>query len=353
MPQIVWVTRPDGGYIYFNQRWVDYTGLTLEESYGHGWNTPFHIDDQKRAWDAWQNAVNNHDTYSLECRLRRADGEYRWWLIRGVPALDDAGKAYKWYGTCTDIHEIKQAEAALLKAQEQLENRVIKRTEQLRQLAVQATLAEERERKAIARDLHDDLGQILHVAKVKFDGLTKTLSSELHPQISELNTLIADASRLVRSLTSQLSPPILRDLGLGLALHWLSNEMMRNYNLVVETRIEDMQITLTPAETIILFRAARELLINVAKHAESVTAAVELYCRDGYLLLAVEDEGIGIDNLELALNNHKGYGLSSVRERIIFLGGTLELNSKKGGGIRAVLKMPLYPIADNCKERVK
>jgi len=86
LPQIVWITRPDGWNIFFNQKWVDYTGLTLEESYGHGWNKPFHPDDRQRAWDAWQNALNNNGTYSLECRLRRADGTYRWWL---VPTIAD------------------------------------------------------------------------------------------------------------------------------------------------------------------------------------------------------------------------------------------------------------------------
>ncbi len=113
MPQIVWVTRADGWNIYFNQQWMDYTGLTLEESYGHGWNKPFHPDDQQRAWDAWQSAVNNNSTYSLECRLRRADGLYRWWLVGGKPILDQLGKIYKWFGTCTDIHEIKEAEHRL------------------------------------------------------------------------------------------------------------------------------------------------------------------------------------------------------------------------------------------------
>lgn len=113
MPQIVWITRPDGWNIYFNQRWVDYTGMTLEESYGDGWNKPFHPDDQKRAWDAWQNATKNGAEYSLECRLRRADGVYKWWLIRGVPVLDSGGNILKWFGTCTDIDHIKQMEAAI------------------------------------------------------------------------------------------------------------------------------------------------------------------------------------------------------------------------------------------------
>ncbi|MCX6983277.1 MAG: PAS domain-containing protein [Lentisphaerae bacterium] len=113
MPQIVWITRPDGWNIYFNQQWVDYTGLTLEESYGHGWNTPFHPDDRKRAWDAWENATQDNGIYSIESRLRRADGVYRWWLVRGVPLSDANGKILKWFGTCTDIEYIKQAEAAL------------------------------------------------------------------------------------------------------------------------------------------------------------------------------------------------------------------------------------------------
>jgi PAS domain S-box-containing protein len=114
MPQIVWVTRKDGWNIYFNQQWVDYTGLTLEESYGHGWNTPFHPDDKQKAWDAWQNATKNNDIYSIESRLRRADGVYHWWLIRGVPLLEKTGEIIKWFGTCTDIDNIKLAEKKLL-----------------------------------------------------------------------------------------------------------------------------------------------------------------------------------------------------------------------------------------------
>jgi len=119
MPQIVWITRADGWNIYFNQQWVDYTGLTLEESYGAGWNKPFHPDDQQRSLDAWQNAVNNKGTYSIEVRMRRFDGEYRWWLIRGIPLLNDNGEILKWFGTCTDIDSIKHTENALF-ASEQL-----------------------------------------------------------------------------------------------------------------------------------------------------------------------------------------------------------------------------------------
>jgi PAS domain S-box-containing protein len=133
MPQIVWITRADGWNIYFNQQWVDYTGLTLAESYGHGWNKPFHPDDQQGAWDTWQNAVNNNGTYSLECRIRRADGVYRWWLVRGIPVLDENGKIYKWFGTCTDIEDLTAVQS--LKESEQRFRSLVTATSQIVWLA--------------------------------------------------------------------------------------------------------------------------------------------------------------------------------------------------------------------------
>ncbi len=119
MPQIVWATRADGWNIYLNKQWVDYTGLTQEESYGEGWLTPVHPDDRQRAWDAWQHAKQHRDTYSLECRLRRADGVYRWWLIRGVPLLGENEEISKWFGTYTDIEQIKVAEQSLKESEAQ------------------------------------------------------------------------------------------------------------------------------------------------------------------------------------------------------------------------------------------
>jgi len=122
MPQMVWVTRPDGWTTYLNQQWMDYTGLTLEESLGPGWNKPFHPEDQQRAWDAWRHATVTIANYALECRLRRADGEYRWWLVRGVPVKDAGGKILKWVGTCTDIHDLKLAEREMQKSREEFKD---------------------------------------------------------------------------------------------------------------------------------------------------------------------------------------------------------------------------------------
>jgi diguanylate cyclase (GGDEF)-like protein/PAS domain S-box-containing protein len=122
MPQIVWITDVDGKCIYLNQQWSDYAGLESNQSYGDNWRNSLHIDDQQAVFKAWQTAVNNIGIYALECWLRRHDGVYRWWLVRGVPIVDENEKIYKWFGTCTDIHDIKETENALRKEQRLLED---------------------------------------------------------------------------------------------------------------------------------------------------------------------------------------------------------------------------------------
>ncbi len=120
VPQFVWMCTPDGLNFYFNQRWFDYTGLTPEESYGTSWNAPFHPDDKQAAWDAWNRATATGETYVVESRLRSADGTYRWFLMRGTPLRDEAGKIVRWFGTCTDIEDMKQAGDALQHSQREL-----------------------------------------------------------------------------------------------------------------------------------------------------------------------------------------------------------------------------------------
>jgi diguanylate cyclase (GGDEF)-like protein/PAS domain S-box-containing protein len=113
MPQIVWITWPDGWHTHFNRRWMDLTGLTLDESLGDGWLPAFHPADQPRAAARWAQAISTGEPYEIEYRLRSADGEYRWMLGRAVPLRDDSGTIVRWFGTCTDIQELKQAQARI------------------------------------------------------------------------------------------------------------------------------------------------------------------------------------------------------------------------------------------------
>jgi PAS domain S-box-containing protein len=115
VPQLVWISTCSDLGIYFNQRWVDYTGLTLEESYGKGWYTAFHLDGRQPALDVWKGVATIGNTNRFESRLRARDGHDRWFLISRVPLTDGAGRVLKWFGTCTDIEDLKRSEEALRK----------------------------------------------------------------------------------------------------------------------------------------------------------------------------------------------------------------------------------------------
>ncbi len=108
MPQMVWATLPDGYHEYFNQQWYDYTGLTFEQTKADGWANVLHPDDTTRTWDAWRNCLETGDLYQTEYRMRRADGQYRWFLARATPARNEAGEIVRWYGTCTDVDDRKR-----------------------------------------------------------------------------------------------------------------------------------------------------------------------------------------------------------------------------------------------------
>ncbi|KAJ4987400.1 histidine kinase hhk6p [Stagonosporopsis vannaccii] len=121
MPVMVWTTTPDGLHDWFSQRWYDYTGLTEAQSLGEGWKLPFHPEDMVTTKDVWLNCLATGDEYNTEYRCQRYDGEWRWMLGRAIPFLDDSGKIIKWFGTCTDIHDLVMARQEAKQTREQLQ----------------------------------------------------------------------------------------------------------------------------------------------------------------------------------------------------------------------------------------
>ena len=132
MPQIVWTSRPDGYLDYYNQHWVDYTGMTVEQTQGWGWEPVIHPEDLPNCVERWTHALQSGDLYEVEYRFKRAsDGAYRWHLGRATPLRNEAGEIVKWFGTCTDIEDQKQAEAKLRQSRDSLELAVAERTRAL------------------------------------------------------------------------------------------------------------------------------------------------------------------------------------------------------------------------------
>lgn len=124
MPQMVWSTLPDGFHDYYNARWYEFTGVPVGSTDGEAWNGMFHPDDQERAWARWRHSLETGELYEIEYRLRRADGIYRWTLGRAAPIRDDQGRITRWFGTCTDIDDLKRMEQGKELLSQELSHRI-------------------------------------------------------------------------------------------------------------------------------------------------------------------------------------------------------------------------------------
>ena len=206
----------------------------------------------------------------------------------------------------------------------------------LRAAAVATSLAEQRERRALASDLHDDAGQLLTLASLKLRALADALGDRSKHEIRELEELLAETRRRVSSLSFELSPPLLHDVGLVAAAEWLAESKQRRYGLVVHVAKTE-ELVLDEATRVTLFRALRELLVNVAKHASIGEARVRIWRNRDVARVSVEDSGIGFDPEA----RHQGFGLLALRERVVQMGGSVEIESAIGNGTRIVVSVPV------------
>ena len=242
------------------------------------------------------------------------------------------------------ILDLAQRERAFEEARamaDELERRVAQRTEQLRSLASDLEAAEDRERRQIARDLHDDLGQTLAAARIRLAMLCDDPRSDVQAPANDVGALIDSASRSIRSLATQLAPAVLNELGIAAALDWLGEEIERTFGLKVVVVDDGAPKPIDQDARSIVYRAARELLINVAKHARTESARVESSRVGQLVVVRVSDEGIGYDPDQVITGSQRGLGLISVRERLSLLGGTAEIRSSPGKGTVGILTVPL------------
>ncbi len=208
----------------------------------------------------------------------------------------------------------------------------------LRAAAVATSLAEQRERRALASDLHDDAGQMLTLASLKLRALAEGLGDRSADEIRELAGLLAETRRRVSSLSFELSPPLLHDVGLVAAAEWLAESELQRYGLVVHVA-KGEELVLDEATRVTLFRALRELLVNVAKHANSSEAHVRIWREGNRARLSVEDAGAGFD----PETRHQGFGLLALLDRVGQMGGSVEIEAAVGRGTRIVVSVPATP----------
>jgi PAS domain S-box-containing protein len=215
--------------------------------------------------------------------------------------------------------------------------------DQLRLLASQLTLAEERERRRIAVDLHDCIGQNLAMIKVKLGVLQKEIPEKYSAKIEPMRELIEETIRSTRSLSFQLSPPVLYELGLASAVEWLTENTQEQYGIQIDFQKDEQPIAVADPLKVLLFAIIRELLMNVVKHSSAQSARVSFGKSSNMLNVCVEDDGIGFDTASLSrpFGQSGGFGLFSIRERIANFGGRLDVRSKMGGGTKVTLTAPL------------
>ena len=252
---------------------------------------------------------------------------------------------------------LRQEIATHERAEESLELRVKARTQELeasqqnlRALAAELNLAEQRERSRVAADLHDYLQQMLVAARLKLHQ-GKHLAEPIPPcakLIDDTDGILSDALTYTRTLVAELNPPVLRLAGLPAALRWLSEYMKKREMVVTVTVPDGADINVPEDQALLLFQSVRELLINAWKHAKSRETWVRLEQRTGMLEIEVLDNGRGFDlaSITTATREPTGglsskFGLFSIRERMKALGGSFDIQSSPGYGTRARLRLPI------------
>jgi len=215
---------------------------------------------------------------------------------------------------------------------------------QLRSLASELSLSEEHERRRIAEDLHDSIGQTLAFTHIKLD-LMKTVAREtgLTEPLRDIEKLIEQTIKDTDLLISELSPPVLHELGLIAAVEWQAEQIEQQHNLkCIFRESRRSKLDLHSDYRIVLFRAVRELLVNVVKHAQASCAKIDIGKDDQFVRVTVEDDGIGFNAKKNDTHvGSRGYGLFNIRERLEHLGGFMEVESDKNRGTRIVLALPL------------
>lgn len=313
-----------------SQRLVGYSAERLLEP-GQGIRSLVHADDEADYWASQQLALEQGRDWRWQGRILNRDGEVRWADIRASVRGQADGRQV-WDGIVWDITDNKRIELELAASRVQL-----------RELAAHLETVREEEKAHIAREVHDELGQVLTVLKLEtsmcelgFAGLDPALAQRLQ----SMKRLIAQLFQRVRDVATALRPPIL-DAGLASAVEWQGRRFEERSGVACLVEVPECPLPLGNAKAIGLFRILQESLTNVMRHAQAQTVSVQLTVEDDMLCLRVGDDGCGF--AETARAPGSSFGLVGMRERVQMLGGQLSIDSQPGRGTTITARVPLDP----------
>jgi PAS domain S-box-containing protein len=335
-PDFIFSRQADGARDYISDRFYEYTGASAGSANGFGWLDYVYPEDQKRSIAQWMRCVETGDNYESEYRLRGRDGHYRWFRSRAVPIRDFDGKIVKWYGTCSDIHDSKLLERSIRDNAIELERIVDDRTTALRRLSGRLITMQDDERRRIARELHDGLGQELAAAKMMMDGILQKNSTQSNRQAAvEASETINRAIQQVRSLSHLLHPPLLDEVGLLSALQWYLDGLTKRSGIQTSLDVQPPDFRrLAPELETAIFRIVQEALTNVYRHSGAQKAWVTLTKGDTHVTVVIRDDGKGIEDPIAQLRpGSLGIGLGGMSQRAKEFGAELRLTNANPGTV--------------------
>jgi len=330
---LIWTIDAQGNFTFINPNGERVSGYQASELIGQNIEALIHPEDFARVKEIVLGNTQGRQG-SFEARFFGKNGRPFFLSVNSVPLYEN-GLVTGLIGIGRDITEAKQAEDVLRESEKQL-----------RSLSSQLLRAQEAERWRISSELHDELGQALSVMKLKIVEIEKSLNSDQEDLRLNCRTFVEYLRRTiedVRRLSRDLSPSILKHLGLPAALRWLVREFGKNYNVKTSLQLADMQPVVSQEAQILVYRILQETLTNIGKHAEASQVSVVIQRENGHLLSQVADNGKGFDIKSLSLRSpgEKGLGLVTMKERVRMLGGSFGLWSEEGKGTRINFSIPI------------
>ena len=322
-PVMIWMAGPDRLCNYVNKTWLDFTGRPLEAELGDDWAGGLHPDDSGRSLQTYTEAFDRRESFEMQYRLRRHDGEYRWVLDKGAPRFNSDGTFAGYIGSCIDITDRKLAEEAM----STIGRRLIE--------------AQEEERTWIGRELHDDINQRLALLAVELGRCEQHIppANEFIAQILGAQHRIMQIAQDVQRLSHRLHSSKLEYLGLATASNSFCREMSEQSKVEVQFTQTGIPRSLPKEISLCLFRVLQEALQNAVKHSGDRRFTVDLRGTEEAVELTVGDTGRGFEEQEAFTRS--GLGLISMRERIQMVRGEFEVKSKPGAGTKIWARVPI------------
>ena len=330
---MLWFSDASGRRTFSSPQWLEFTGRTDAQERGWGWLTGVQADDRRRYLKVYRSAAAARKPVRIGYHLRCFDGETRWVFEEARPRLGPKGGLAGFVGLCVDADTVTRAEPPTAE------------TGALRSLSGRLEAAREGERSRLARELHDELGQVLTSTKLDLMWLCDHArqpgarpSVSLVNKLQSLAGLIELAIAAVQRITTELKPPALEHLGLTAALEWEATKFQARTGIRCRVESRLGTTTLDGARATTLFRIAQESLTNVARHAHAGAVRLSIQRSRNRVVLEVQDNGRGISKREL--RDPQSSGLLGMRERAHLLGGELKISGTPGRGTRVTVSIP-------------